>query len=438
VSGFKLPHLPWLAWTLLGTFFVGVPLAFWGMHNWVEQRRAKEAAQGTHRKTVTINPQPKPAQGGPPELITGGARPIPLLPRAPAPTIASVIERERPLPPRHRLAPCSYATTVTVEPSPSPTPLLANGVPEVPEPSAPSPAPAPQKKQRAEPKVWLHNGSRIVGRTKNAYHTGRGMTQPLWIEVSEPCFEQINDENAEVVSPGTWITFWPEGESVRDLAKIDGRASLLVPGTGKEVLFDAQVLWRDDGPPDARGNRQYGREDATAGLPGDLVVTDKWYAARKALDVIFLTMLSTSSAAIGPVLQKVGTSSFSGGSELNLIIAEELADLLNCRDPDSRYRDVPAKTKCYVTNRTIVAPELASIGGTGSYLPNEDQEDNSRPLSPEEMLTRALQAMSRNGASAPNPPQPYAGNPYSASSRGADNNTNVRPASYGPSPSYHR
>jgi hypothetical protein len=135
--------------------------------------------------------------------------------------------------------------------------------------------------------------------------------------------------------------------------------------------------------------RQFGPEDGTSGLPGEMKNADPWSAFKALVKMVLMTGLqATQGAAIAAAQGAIGGH---GGTAIQIpdsteVLADQLEQVFETkRGDEKRYLHVPASTACYVVNRSKVWPEFRHIAG----MPDEDAAEGAPAVT--DSLDRMMQ-----------------------------------------------
>jgi hypothetical protein len=157
----------------------------------------------------------------------------------------------------------------------------------------------------------------------------------------------------------------------------DGR-SLKVPGIACDREADPS-------------NQQFGIEDGSAGLQGELVESDHWANAKA-----FIALLMTAAVQSGTAAVTGALSTSPGGAAVQLpdtspIPAKYLDQLLNGQTGDGRFVRVSASKEFYVYPTAAVLPSRRSIDNSATMKTEEPPLDNlSDPLQSQMQMEREL------------------------------------------------
>jgi hypothetical protein len=128
-------------------------------------------------------------------------------------------------------------------------------------------------------------------------------------------------------------------------------------------------------------NQQFGIEDGSAGLQGEIIESDHWANAKAFIALLLTATTQTATAAASGALQ----SGHGGGVGIGLpdttpILSKYLDQLLNGETGDGRFVRVRASKEFYIFPSTVVFPTHRSVGA--SRQESESRPSESTPLNP--------------------------------------------------------
>jgi hypothetical protein len=222
--------------------------------------------------------------------------------------------------------------------------------------SSPAPTPTPAPERPKAPEIWLPRGTLIPAVLVITVESSH-INTPVVCEVTRDVYQKCDGITRLIIPAGTIATCFAEAGAVRDRIEVAGRWSLVYPD-GKEFELTAIALDREADP----SNQQFGIEDGSAGLQGQLVESDHWANAKA-----FLALLMTATTQTGTALASGALSSSRVGGAVVLpdtsaIQAKYLDQLLNGETGDGRFVRVCAGKECYIFPTTVVEPTKRSIG----------------------------------------------------------------------------
>jgi hypothetical protein len=192
--------------------------------------------------------------------------------------------------------------------------------------------------------------------------------------------EVIRDvyQNGHLIIPaGTIASSFAQSGAVRDRIEVAG-AWLLVFSDGRQLKIHGIACDREADPE----NQQFGIEDGTAGLQGELVESDHWANAKAFLALLMTATTQTATAAATSALS---TSRLGGAVVLpdtGAIQAKYLDQLLNGETGDGRFVRVKASTEFYIFPTDTILPRHRSVGDKGENNATEGPPREEAPLQP--------------------------------------------------------
>ncbi len=231
--------------------------------------------------------------------------------------------------------------------------------------AAPSPAPTPEERRRSE-QPWLPPAVLIPCALVNTVESSH-INTPVIAEVIRDVY-QINDGVRHLIIPaGTIASSFAQSGAVRDRIEVAGEWLFVFPD-GMSLKIRGIACDREADPT----NQQFGQEDASAGLQGELVQSDHWANAKA-----FLTLLMMSTTQVGTVAANSALSQgFSGGTVLpdtSAIEAKYLDELLNGQTGDGRFVRVNASKEFYVVTMDTTFPLRRTVDNKARDISEEDR-----------------------------------------------------------------
>ena len=226
--------------------------------------------------------------------------------------------------------------------------------------ATPSPTPTPAAERR-QPEYWLPPSMFIPCTLVNTVESSH-INTPVVGEVTRDCYQ-----NGHLIVPaGTIVSSFAQNGAVRDRIEVAGMW-LFVFADGRQLKVPGIACDREADP----SNQQFGIEDGSAGLQGELVESDHWANAKA-----FLALLMTSASQAGTVAASSALSSSRFGSAVVLpdttpIFAKYLDQLLNGETGDGRFVRVRASTEFYIFPTDTILPSHRSIVNQASMKTEE-------------------------------------------------------------------
>ncbi len=247
-----------------------------------------------------------------------------------------------------------------------------------PTPSSTAPPEAPRRAQ-----VWLPRGTFIPCALVNTVESSH-INTPVVGEVIRDVYQKCEGIPRLIIPAGTIATCWAQPGAVRDRIEVAGKWSLTYPD-GKEVELDGVACDREADPT----NQNFGIEDGSAGLQGELVESDHWTNAKAFLALVLQGALTTGQSVATAAIQTPRTSSYLRMPDTSAVTAKYLDELLNGETGDGRFVRVPASKEFYIFPATVVEPQLRSIGAREQH--SLDVEPTSAQPSREEATQQAVE-----------------------------------------------
>jgi hypothetical protein len=245
---------------------------------------------------------------------------------------------ERPTPPQTQAVPVANVS------SQRPLPQLVSFYAQVPG-SSPSPAALPKAIQK-NPTAWLPPAIFIPCALVNTVESSH-INTPVVGEVLRDVYQ-----NGHLIVPaGAVVSSFAESGAVRDRIEVAG-VWLIVYPDGRHLRVHGIACDRDADP----SNQQFGTEDGSAGLQGDLVESDHWANAKAFIALLMTATMQTGTAVATSTLQASHTTGVVGLPDTTPILAKYLDQLLNGETGDGRFVRVPASKEFYVFVTETVLP----------------------------------------------------------------------------------
>jgi len=325
----------------LVNFFISGPgaiLVIIGLILWVcwviKQGQDKERAEAVKRQVQRPLGQVKPGEDidkstAPKEVLLSDRRLNGMqanLPPAPSPTVPPAATPQRP----PTLSPLvSFYAQVTATPIPSPTP--------------PTAAPRPQ--------AFLPPGTFIPCALVNTVESSH-INTPVVAEVLRDMYQ-----NGRLIIPaGAIVSSFAESGAVRDRIEVAGQWLIVYPD-GRHLRVRGIACDREADP----ANQQFGIEDGSAGLQGELVESDHWANAKAFIALLMTAALQTGTAVATSTLQAAHTTGVTALPDTTPILAKYLDQLLNGETGDGRFVRVRASKEFYVFVTETVLPANRAI-----------------------------------------------------------------------------
>jgi len=226
----------------------------------------------------------------------------------------------------------------------------------------PSANPEPERPKAAE--IWLPRGTFIPCALVNTVESSH-INTPVVGEVIRDVYQ-----NGHLIIPaGAIATCWAQPGAVRDRIEVAGKWSLAYPD-GKEFELEGVACDREADP----ANQQFGVEDGSAGLQGELVESDHWANAKAFIALLITAATQTGTVVATSTLQAAHTTGVTALPDTTPILAKYLDQLLNGETGDGRFVRVRASKEFYIFSASVVEPTKRSVGGRRQQEEKSDQE----------------------------------------------------------------
>jgi hypothetical protein len=160
-----------------------------------------------------------------------------------------------------------------------------------------------------------------------------------------------------IISAGTIVSSFASSGAVRDRIEVAG-SWLLVFHDGRQLKVNGIACVRQANPE----NQQFGVEDGSAGLLGELKESDHWANAKAFIALLMTSATQAGTAAVsGAVSHGLGAGVGVGLPDTSPIMAKYLDQLLNGSTGDGRYVQVAAGTEFYIFPTETVLPTHRSV-----------------------------------------------------------------------------
>ena len=263
---------------------------------------------------------------------------------------------EQPTPTQTQAVPIANAS------SQRPLPQLVNFYAQVPG-SSPSPT-APPKAIQKTPTAWLPPAIFIPCALVNTVESSH-INTPVVGEVLRDVYQ-----NGHLIIPaGAVVSSFAASGAVRDRIEVAGIWLIVYPD-GRHLRVHGIACDREADP----SNQQFGTEDGSAGLQGDLVESDHWANAKAFIALLMTATMQTGTAVATSALQASHTTGVVGLPDTTPILAKYLDQLLNGETGDGRFVRVPASKEFYVFVTETVLPGDRAIADEKSA----DDDDVSK------------------------------------------------------------
>ena len=229
--------------------------------------------------------------------------------------------------------------------------------------ASPAPTPTPVVR-KAPPKIWLPRGIFIPCALVNTVDSSH-MDTPVVGEVIRDVWQRNDGTSHLIIPAGALVNCFATAGRVRDRVEVKGTWSLTFPD-GLEYELEGVACDREADPE----NQEYGLEDGSAGLQGNIYYTDR-YAELKAFGAAALAGVAQGFQSVqgnyyagaggtSNVLQH--TPENAGLQGLSNVMELLVLKYLNANDGDETYVQVKAGKEFYIYPMTVIRPDKRSVG----------------------------------------------------------------------------
>jgi Bacterial conjugation TrbI-like protein len=217
--------------------------------------------------------------------------------------------------------------------------------------ATPVPSPTPTPEPQRTPRTWLPPGTFIPAILVNTVESSHINTPVLGEVTHDVC------QNGNMIIPaGSLVSCFAASGAVRDRIEVAGQW-LITYADGKHLRVHGIACDREADPT----NQQFGIEDGSAGLQGELVESDHWANAKAFIALLMTAAVQSGTAAASSALSRDG-----GGVVLpdtTPVLAKYLDQLLNGETGDGRFVRVRASKEFYVFMTDTVFPAKRVVSG---------------------------------------------------------------------------
>ena len=235
---------------------------------------------------------------------------------------------------------------------PSVLPTLVSFYAQVPPTPSPTPAPALRPK---DPDVWLPPSIFIPCVLVNTVESSH-INTPVVGEVTRDVYQKNNGVSRLIIPAGTLVSSFAQSGAVRDRIEVSGVWLFVFPD-GRQLRINGIACDREADPT----NQQFGIEDGSAGLQGELIESDHWANAKAFIALLMTATVQTGTAVATSALQASHTTGVVGLPDTTPILSKYLDQLLNGETGDGRFVRVSAGKEFYVVPTEVTYPTHRSI-----------------------------------------------------------------------------
>jgi hypothetical protein len=221
---------------------------------------------------------------------------------------------------------------------------------------APAPTPTLAPPQVKDVSAWLPPGIFIPCALVNTVESSH-INTPVVGEVIRDVVQKNNGVSHVIVPAGTLVNSFAQSGAVRDRIEVAGTWAFVYPD-GRQLKVRGIACDREADP----ANQQFGIEDGSAGLQGELVESDHWVNAKAFIALLMTAAMQTGTAVATSTLQAAHTTGVTALPDTTPILAKYVDQLLNGETGDGRFVRVRAGKEFYVYPTETIEPQLRSVG----------------------------------------------------------------------------
>ena len=220
---------------------------------------------------------------------------------------------------------------------------------------APIPTPTPAAPQPKAVTAWLPPGIFIPCALVNTVESSH-LNTPVVGEVIRDVFQKNSGVPHVIVPAGTLVNSFAQSGAVRDRIEVAGSWVFVFPD-GRQLKVRGIACDREADP----ANQEFGIEDGSAGLQGELVESDHWANAKAFIALLITASMQTGTAVATSALQATHTTGVTTLPDTTPILAKYLDQLLNGETGDGRFVRVRAGKEFYVYPTETIEPEHRAV-----------------------------------------------------------------------------
>jgi hypothetical protein len=220
---------------------------------------------------------------------------------------------------------------------------------------APIPTPTPAAPQPKDVTAWLPPGIFIPCALVNTVESSH-INTPVVGEVIRDVFQKNDGVPHVIVPAGTLVNSFAQSGAVRDRIEVAGSWVFVFPD-GRQLKVRGIACDREADP----ANQQFGIEDGSAGLQGELIESDHWANAKAFIALLMTASMQTGTAVATSALQATHTTGVTALPDTTPILAKYLDQLLNGETGDGRFVRVRAGKEFYVYPTETIEPQHRAV-----------------------------------------------------------------------------
>jgi hypothetical protein len=239
-------------------------------------------------------------------------------------------------------------------------------------PAVPTPTPTLVVPTPKDATAWLPPGIFIPCALVNTVESSH-INTPVVGEVIRDVVQKNNGIPHVIIPAGTLVNSFAQSGAVRDRIEVAGNWIFVFPD-GHQLKVRGIACDREADP----ANQQFGLEDGSAGLQGEIVESDHWANAKAFIALLMTATMQTGTAVATSALQAAHTTGVTSLPDTTPILSKYVDQLLNGETGDGRFVRVRAGKEFYVYPTETIEPLNRTISDS---RPAGDQ-GAAQPLSP--------------------------------------------------------
>jgi len=258
-------------------------------------------------------------------------------------------------------------------------------------------SPTPEPERPREPKYWLPPGTFIPCALVNTVESSH-INTPVVAEV----IRDVYQGGHLIVPAGAIVSSFAQSGAVRDRIEVAGTWLIVYPD-GRQLRVKGIACDREADP----ANQQFGIEDGSAGLQGELVESDHWANAKAFIGLLMTAALQSGTAVATSTLQAAHTTGVTSLPDTTPVFAKYLDQLLNGETGDGRFVRVRSSKEFYLVTTQVVYPQKRTVedqrfGGDEESLnqfkatPSDNDKALGEALHIERQIQEAAQPQNQN------------------------------------------
>jgi hypothetical protein len=244
-------------------------------------------------------------------------------------------------------------------------------------PPTSSPTPTAEASQKTVT-AWLQPGIFIPCALVNTVESSH-INTPVVGEV----LRDVYQDGHLIIPAGAIVSCFAQSGAVRDRIEVAG-VWLIVYPDGRHLRIRGIACDREADP----SNQQFGIEDGSAGLQGELIESDHWANAKAFIALLVTATMQTGTAVATSALQASHTTGVVELPDTTPILGKYLDQLLNGETGDGRFVRVRASKEFYVFVTETVLPGNRAI--IDERRPDEDDVSKVAPSDNDKIVGEAV------------------------------------------------